>query len=75
MAEVVFCARAWHLRASGRGATANAEARAAGRRVHTAHAASSVRIERIDLLSRVFLMLAMLVGVAAAATWLLGLGQ
>jgi len=73
--EFVYCARAFHLRTCGVEATANREARVVGSRFHAAHAALSVRIERVERAARFVFLAAVLVGAVAAATWYFGHGR
>lgn len=63
VAEYVYCARAWRLRAEGHEPASGAARRAAGEAWHLAHGQSVVRARRMRLVAGLAFALAFLIGV------------
>lgn len=67
--EYIFCARAWHLRASGFEPTEGEEARQQGRAWHLQHGRSVRRAARLNMISAISMLLAFLITLIALFLW------
>ncbi len=62
VAEYVYCARAWRLRAEGHEPASGARRRAEGEAWHLAHGREVVRVGRMRLVAKLALLLALVAG-------------
>jgi hypothetical protein len=67
--EYIFCARAWHLRASGLEPTRGYGARRAGREWHLEHGRNVRRASRLRALANAFMVLAFLITLVLLFLW------